>query len=592
MHYPLLESQQAGEGEQYRWFITNEKGEQLPLPDLTSSDPFAAASELRNGSVAWQNTSPHKEPVRCRSRHLFSASAGRFARIAMVAAQSSKRHPLRAPVRRRSRGRRRRPSHMPEGLLLDAPEQCRDRYERGEQFAFGATLIDFDPATALRRLHDRRRSRQGRPRRPAKARRARRQFRPRRRSRPRRETIAGPRRALHSARPGHRRPGARAAQLDGRPAADPPLPQPAAARTARLRGQSGHRYADAAGCTPASSFVPSRNGSRPSACAAATRATTATHFDDAAITLLENRLTWLDLEYGRRDERKSLGGARADHRRRSRPDRPRRPDLGAVRPRREKPALRLWSLSHRRAWSRPDRVPASQAAAGPLPPTAAIARAAAEHDLDPEAFRHAAEQLRVGTYKPDRPHRMVLRSADGEPRKLHIPSVKDRALQRLLLARLGPALDRLFETSSFAWRRGLNRESAARRIERLVRDGWHFAVAPTSTAFSIGSRGNSCGTGWKPGWETTPRLRPSGRSSRPRPGNTGIPTGSPLSPLLGNLLLDRFDESIEREGGRLVRYADDFLILTRRREDAERLHARARAGRRLPASAQRRLGGD
>ena len=44
------------------------------------------------------------------------------------------------------------PSHMPEGLLLDAPELCRDRYERGDLFAFGATLIEFDPATALRRL--------------------------------------------------------------------------------------------------------------------------------------------------------------------------------------------------------------------------------------------------------------------------------------------------------------------------------------------------------------------------------------------------------------------------------------------------------
>ncbi len=71
---------------------------------------------------------------------------------------------------------------------------------------------------------------------------------------------------------------------------------------------------------------------------------------------------------------------------------------------------------------------------------------------------------------------MVLRSADGEPRALCIPPVADRALQRLILARLGPALDRLFETSSFAWRRGLNRASAARRIERLVNDGWYFAV--------------------------------------------------------------------------------------------------------------------
>ena len=40
------------------------------------------------------------------------------------------------------------PWQMPEGLLLDAPEQCRDRYQPGELFAFGAMLIEFDPERA------------------------------------------------------------------------------------------------------------------------------------------------------------------------------------------------------------------------------------------------------------------------------------------------------------------------------------------------------------------------------------------------------------------------------------------------------------
>ena len=69
-----------------------------------------------------------------------------------------------------------------------------------------------------------------------------------------------------------------------------------------------------------------------------------------------------------------------------------------------------------------------------------------------------------------------LRESDGGTRELHIPPIPDRALQRLILARFGPALDRLFESSSFAWRKGLSREAAARRIERLVHDGWRMAV--------------------------------------------------------------------------------------------------------------------
>jgi CRISPR-associated protein Cas1 len=54
---------------------------------------------------------------------------------------------------------------------------------------------------------------------------------------------------------------------------------------------------------------------------------------------------------------------------------------------------------------------------------------------------------------------------------------------------------------------------------------------------------------------------------------SGLPTGAPLSPLLGNMFLDDFDEQIAARGGRLVRYADDFLVLTRTRHEAEAMHA-------------------
>ena len=207
---------------------------------------------------------------------------------------------------------------------------------------------------------------------------------------------------------------------------------------------------------------------------------------------------------------------------------------------------------------------------------ASIGRAAADHELEPEAFRQAAERLRQGTYQPGRSHRMVLRENDGGTRELHIPPIQDRALQRLILARLGPALDRLFETSSFAWRKGLNREAAARRIERLVHDGWRLGVKADFDRF----------------FDRVPRRVVRDRLEawlgddraaaaiwtfvdEGATTETGLPTGAPLSPLLGNLLLDQFDETIERDGGRLVRYADDFLILTRTREAAERLHVRA-----------------
>ncbi len=60
------------------------------------------------------------------------------------------------------------------------------------------------------------------------------------------------------------------------------------------------------------------------------------------------------------------------------------------------------------------------------------------------------------------------------------------------------------------------------------------------------------------------------------PPTRGVPTGSPLAPLLGNLFLDEFDERIAAAGGRLVRYADNFLILCRTREEALQLYETAR----------------
>lgn len=51
----------------------------------------------------------------------------------------------------------------------------------------------------------------------------------------------------------------------------------------------------------------------------------------------------------------------------------------------------------------------------------------------------------------------------------------------------------------------------------------------------------------------------------------GTPQGSPLSPLLSNIVLDELDKELERRGLRFVRYADDFQIYVGSRRSAERV---------------------
>jgi RNA-directed DNA polymerase len=58
-----------------------------------------------------------------------------------------------------------------------------------------------------------------------------------------------------------------------------------------------------------------------------------------------------------------------------------------------------------------------------------------------------------------------------------------------------------------------------------------------------------------------------------QPTETGVPQGSPLSPLLSNIMLDDLDKELERRGHRFARYCDDFLIVVKSQRAGERVKA-------------------
>jgi CRISPR-associated protein Cas1 len=460
--------------------------------------------------------------------------------------------------------------HLPEGLLLDAPEQCRDRVTAGESYAFGATLLEADTVRAARRLHQLADGlmRVGR-------------------LKPRRSVALGGNFDLvemtdlvahQTLAPGQAVTplplaaiSAECARLSATSRLTLRFLSPLRLERPQAEAGAGHRFADGESLHPGQ-FL--RTIQKRLAALGIRRAEVEElPFADDLVRLVENRLVWADVEYGARNQRKALGGA-----------------LGRL-------VLEVTDPVARAAlvWGQYTRLgrnlhfgfgryrieelgddPTACARAVPLLaiclPDDALVQAASVSQADPAATLRAAESLRAGTYRPAPGQVAQIVTGDGDTRTLCIPARVDRALQRALLARLGPPLDRLFETSSFAWRKGLGREAAAGRIQRLYRDGWRFAVGADFDRF----------------FDTIPRQLLRDRveaflgddatsgavlafvddATTP----AGIPTGAPLSPLLGNLLLDRFDEAIEAAGGRLVRYADDFLVLTRTREAAERLH--------------------
>lgn len=205
-------------------------------------------------------------------------------------------------------------------------------------------------------------------------------------------------------------------------------------------------------------------------------------------------------------------------------------------------------------------------------------RAAERYDLEPGRAGELLRDLRRGAYVPAAPVPVTI-TQGSKQRRLSIPPRADRTLQRAVLDCLGPTLDPLFEHSSLAYRKGRGRFDAPQRLELALRDGYRWALKADFADF----------------FDTVPHddlqrrlhayLADPGmvgllmnwvRNGAPFP-DQGLPTGAVISPLLSNLYLDEFDETLQRLDARLIRYADDFVILFKDRTSAEAIYAAAEA---------------
>jgi CRISPR-associated protein Cas1 len=181
------------------------------------------------------------------------------------------------------------------------------------------------------------------------------------------------------------------------------------------------------------------------------------------------------------------------------------------------------------------------------------------------------------TYAPQPLLRFDIPKAGGKIRSLSVPSVRDRVAQSSALVVLGPIIERELETSSFAYRPGLSHRDAVRRLRGLRDDGYRWVVDADIESFFdrvdhdlLMQRfaelvADTDVQALVRQWITTEALYEGERLSR----DEGLPQGAVISPLLANLYLDRFDEDILGEGFKLVRYADDFVVLCRSEPQAE-----------------------
>lgn len=185
-------------------------------------------------------------------------------------------------------------------------------------------------------------------------------------------------------------------------------------------------------------------------------------------------------------------------------------------------------------------------------------------------------ELKSGTYRPGRYRRYAIKKSHGGKRQLCVPCIRDRIVQRAVAFALDAALDRHMSKASFAYRRGLSVEHAGALVMFWQLRGFGWAVDGDIEKFfdqvpheGVGAMLRGYGVCPK-----TVRLVSLWLGHYARHGK-GLPQGSPLSPVLANLYLGRFDQEMETGQAKLVRYADDFLLLTRRKRQAEQAREKA-----------------